>query len=85
MHNPGTLSKVHLRNGTQAIQPQALPLTPLEMVESTHNLHHQPSILDGPRKFYKDSVLFLHRCTKPDKKGIQKHTTIETPSTTLVL
>ena len=26
-------------------------------------------ILDVPRKFYKDSVHLINRCTKPDKKG----------------
>ena len=39
------------------------------MVDSSSNLRHKPSALDGPRKFYKDSVLFLHRCTKPDRRG----------------
>ena len=39
------------------------------MVDSTSNIRHKSSPLDGPRKFYKDSVLFLHRCTKPDRRG----------------
>lgn len=39
------------------------------MVDSSSNLRHKSSPLDGPRKFYKDSALFLHRCTKPDRRG----------------
>ena len=39
------------------------------MVDSSSNLRQKSSPLDGPRKFYKDSVLFLHRCTKPDRRG----------------
>ena len=39
------------------------------MAESSTNLRQKSSILDGPRKFYKDSVLFIHRCTKPDRRG----------------
>lgn len=39
------------------------------MTESSSNLRKKSSVLDGPRKFYKDSVLFLHRCTKPDRRG----------------
>lgn len=27
------------------------------------------ALLDGPRKFFKDSVSLINRCTKPDKKG----------------
>lgn len=42
----------------------------IEMVDSTSSLRQQKSSpFDGPRKFYKDSVLFLHRCTKPDRRG----------------
>ena len=40
-----------------------------KMAESSTNLRQKSSILDGPRKFYKDSVLFIHRCTKPDRRG----------------
>ena len=39
------------------------------MTESSSNLRHKSSPLDGPRKFYKDSLLFLQRCTKPDRRG----------------
>jgi hypothetical protein len=44
------------------------------MAESSSNLRQKSSILDGPRKFYKDSVLFIHRCTKPDRRGIMNKT-----------